>query len=38
MFCERILGVGFDDVKRIGFKIRIGDHHRVSHPLQFPSA
>ena len=37
MFYKRILGVGSDDMEGVGFKIRIGENHRMSHPLQFPS-
>lgn len=37
MFCKRILGVGSDDLERVGFKIGVGDNLGMSHPLQFPN-
>jgi len=37
VFHERVLGVGSDGTERVGFEIGVGDDHRMSYPLEFPS-
>ena len=35
VFYKRILSVGSDSLKGVGFEIRVSDYHGVSHPLEF---